>query len=130
MSNNKNATRAGSADKPKATAWKAKADEFVTKITTEANQALQFALDLGIAVDKGKNAAVQRKHVNLANSWAKKFETKKAALFKMISAASLAKEEMFKDGNKFDELLKSIGELLQEWENDDNKVLLDKVLHF
>ena len=79
VSNSKNAARAGSADKPKATAWKAKADEFVTKITTEANQALQFALDLGIAVDKGKNAAVQRKHVNLANSWAKKTETKKAA---------------------------------------------------
>ena len=130
VSNSKNAGRAGSADKPKATAWKAKADEFVTKITTEANQALQFALDLGIAVDKGKNAAVQRKHVNLANNWAKKFETKKAALFKMISAANLAKEEMFKDGNKFEELLKSVGELLQEWENDDNKVLLDKVLHF
>ena len=66
----------------------------------------------------------------MANNWAKKFETKKAALFKMISAANLAKEEMFKDGNKFEELLKSVGELLQEWENDDNKVLLEKLLNF
>ena len=116
--------------KPLMVAWKGKYDTTLSVVSAEANAACQIALDLEQALQKGVNHAVAKKHLALANSWVKKLENKKSQLLKGVSMATHAREDVFKQGNKFDELLEGCKVLLESWAGDDNKVLLEKLLDF
>ena len=117
--------------KPLMIAWKSKSDETLSSISGEANAACQLALDIDQAIQKGVNHAVAKKHLVLANTWVKKLENKKSQLLKGVSMANHAREDVFKvEGNKFDDLLESCKVLLESWEGEDNKVLLEKLLDF
>ena len=58
-------------------------------------------------------------------------QIKKAFVVRTKTLASNAREEALdKEGNKFQESLKSSKDLIAEWESDDNMGLLVKLLHF
>ena len=74
---------------------------------------------------------MQKKHATLATSWAKKLATKKSHVMKNKTLASNAREELFdKNGNKFDEALKSSRDLIEEWQGEGNQTLLNKLIEF
>ena len=64
-----------------------------------------------------------------AGKWASKLDQKKSHVMKTNGLATHAKDEIFdKEGNKFSECLEHAISLLEEWEHDDNKGLLHKLL--
>jgi len=132
MKNNaKNTRQVADASKPEMSAWKARADEMLGRLSAESNSAHQLAMDIEQALVKKSNQAVAKKHSVLATHWAKKIDNKKSQLLKGSSMATHAKDAIFKQSdNKFDELITSSEEMLKEWASSDNKELLLKLMAF
>ncbi len=132
MKNNaKNTSQLADASKPEMSAWKARADEMLGRLSAESNSAQQLAMDIEQALVKKTNQAVAKKHVVLATNWAKRLDNKKAQLLKGSSMATHANAAIFKQSdNKFDELIKSSEDVLKDWASSDNKELLQKLMAF
>ena len=111
--------------------WKQQADDMVKKLSEAEVEATNYQSEIASAIDNGSNPALQKKHANLAGSWAKKLGQRKNFVLKLRSIATNSRDEVFdKQGNKFDEGLKGSEALIEEWHNDDNKELLSKLLTF
>ena len=115
----------------KASEWKAKADDMIKQLSDAEVAATSLQAEINSAIDNESNPALQRKHANLAGSWAKKLGLKKGFVLKYKTIASTSREDVFdKEGNKFDECLKQATTLKEEWEGENNQTLLNKLMEF
>ena len=111
--------------------WKREADAMVNALSDAENKATSLEQEINHAIDNNTNPALQTKHASLAAAWVKKFQTKKAFIVRTKTLASNAREEALnKEGNKFEESLKTSKDLIAEWESDGNMGLLLKLLNF
>ena len=98
-------------------------------MNTTENEAKGFQEEIDHAIAKGSNKALTRRYANMAMKWAAKLGSKKNQVLKTKGMATHTREDAFdKPNNKFDECLTSAGELLKEWDGEDNTGLLYKLL--
>ena len=115
----------------KSSKWKLKADDVIKQLSDAEVEAMGLQSDITTSIDSKSNPALQKKHAALAGAWAKKLAVKKAFVMKNKTLASTSREDIFdKDGNKFDECLTQAMALKDDWEGDNNKALLSKLMNF
>ena len=109
--------------------WKQSAQAWGEKLGQEEDLAASLEQEITSALENGGNPALQKKHAKDAARWAVKLRAKKAQLIKSKGMASYAKAGIFdKEGNKFDEYIEQAKNMLDDWEGEENKQLMIKLL--
>ena len=106
--------------------WKGKALTTMQKLADEEVAAQLLALDLRKNLG-GK--VVQKKHVNVAEGWQKKLTTKRDHILKLQATLSSTSDAILKkEGNKYEQSLSQADEILDSWNSESNKQLLENLL--
>ena len=115
-------------DKGIVSKWKGRAASIMQLLSDEEAAAKLLAMELGKHLG---GRVVQRRHIAQAESWQKKLTNKRNLVLKLCSLLSANTTTILeKENNKYDVSLQQAEELVDSWQSESNKGMLEKLLSF